>query len=306
LKAWKTFLFLAGLLLLWLPGCSGNTAVPAAGEKIAVVTTIYPLYDFARQVGGERVEVTRLLPAGAEPHTWEPTPKDMAALARARVFIYNGAGMEPWVQRQLGLLEEKGVRVVEASRGLDLIAGPGDHGEAGVDPHVWLDPVLAQEIVKKIRDAYIAVDPDHAAYYSSRADEYLAALRELDREYRAAAQDFRRREIVTSHAAFAYLARRYGLQQVALMGLSPESEPDPVRMREIVAFCREHDVKYVFFEALVSPKVSRTLAREVGAETLVLNPLGNITPEEEKRGENYLSIMRENLARLKVALGDRS
>ncbi|WP_027355897.1 metal ABC transporter substrate-binding protein [Desulfofundulus thermocisternus] len=306
MKAWKTFLFLAGLLLLWLPGCSGNTAVPAAGEKIAVVTTIYPLYDFARQVGGERVEVTRLLPAGAEPHTWEPTPKDMAALARARVFIYNGAGMEPWVQRQLGLLEEKGVRVVEASRGLDLIAGPGDHGEAGVDPHVWLDPVLAQEIVKKIRDAYIAVDPDHAAYYSSRADEYLAALRELDREYRAAAQDFRRREIVTSHAAFAYLARRYGLQQVALMGLSPESEPDPVRMREIVAFCREHDVKYVFFEALVSPKVSRTLAREVGAETLVLNPLGNITPEEEKRGENYLSIMRENLARLKVALGDRS
>jgi zinc transport system substrate-binding protein len=306
LKAWKTFLFLAGLLLLWLPGCRGNTAVPAAGEKIAVVTTIYPLYDFARQVGGERVEVTRLLPAGAEPHTWEPTPKDMAALARARVFIYNGAGMEPWVQRQLGMLEEKGVRVVEASRGLDLIAGPGDHGEAGVDPHVWLDPVLAQEIVKKIRDAYIAVDPEHAAYYSSRADEYLAALRELDREYRAAAQDFRRREIVTSHAAFAYLARRYGLQQVALMGLSPESEPDPVRMREIVAFCREHDVKYVFFEALVSPKVSRTLAREVGAETLVLNPLGNITPEEEKRGENYLSIMRENLARLKVALGDHS
>lgn len=306
MKAWKTFLFLAGLLLLWLPGCRGNTAVPAAGEKIAVVTTIYPLYDFARQVGGERVEVTRLLPAGAEPHTWEPTPKDMAALARARVFIYNGAGMEPWVQRQLGMLEEKGVRVVEASRGLDLIAGPGDHGEAGVDPHVWLDPVLAQEIVKKIRDAYIAVDPDHAAYYSSRADEYLAALRELDREYRAAAQDFRRREIVTSHAAFAYLARRYGLQQVALMGLSPESEPDPVRMREIVAFCREHDVKYVFFEALVSPKVSRTLAREVGAETLVLNPLGNITPEEEKRGENYLSIMRENLARLKVALGDHS
>ncbi|MBE3586810.1 metal ABC transporter substrate-binding protein [Desulfofundulus thermocisternus] len=306
MKAWKTFLFLVGLLLLWLPGCSGNTAVPGAGEKIAVVTTIYPLYDFARQVGGERVEVTRLLPAGAEPHTWEPTPKDMAALARARVFIYNGAGMEPWVQRQLGLLEEKGVRVVEASRGLDLIAGPGDHGEAGVDPHVWLDPVLAQEIVKKIRDAYIAVDPDHAAYYSSRADEYLAALRELDREYRAAAQDFQRREIVTSHAAFAYLARRYGLQQVALMGLSPESEPDPVRMREIVAFCREHDVKYVFFEALVSPKVSRTLAREVGAETLVLNPLGNITPEEEKRGENYLSIMRENLARLKVALGDHS
>ncbi|MDK2888646.1 MAG: zinc transport system substrate-binding protein [Thermoanaerobacter sp.] len=306
MKAWKTFLFLAGLLLLWLPGCRGNTAVPAAGEKIAVVTTIYPLYDFARQVGGERVEVTRLLPAGAEPHTWEPTPKDMAALARARVFIYNGAGMEPWVQRQLGMLEEKGVRVVEASRGLDLIAGPGDHGEAGVDPHVWLDPVLAQEIVKKIRDAYIAVDPEHAAYYSSRADEYLAALRELDREYRAAAQDFRRREIVTSHAAFAYLARRYGLQQVALMGLSPESEPDPVRMREIVAFCREHDVKYVFFEALVSPKVSRTLAREVGAETLVLNPLGNITPEEEKRGENYLSIMRENLARLKVALGDHS
>ncbi|AEG16927.1 ABC-type metal ion transporter, periplasmic subunit [Desulfofundulus kuznetsovii DSM 6115] len=305
------FLLLIGLLLIWLPGCSdAPTSAPPGKEKIAVVATIYPLYDFARQVGGDRVEVTRLLPAGAEPHTWEPTPRDMAALTRAKVFIYNGAGMEPWVRRQLGMLEEKGVKVVEASRGLDLITASPEHRherhEGEVDPHVWLDPVLAQEMVKNIRDAFMAVDPDHASYYKSRAEEYIAGLQDLDREYREAVQSFKRREIVTSHAAFGYLARRYGLRQVAVMGLSPESEPDPARMREIVAFCRKHNVKYIFFETLVSPKISQALAREVGAQTLVLNPMGNITPEEESRGENYLSIMRHNLVNLKIALGDKS
>ncbi|SHJ23212.1 metal ABC transporter substrate-binding protein [Desulfofundulus thermosubterraneus] len=312
------FLLVVALLLFNIPGCGTTTASgPPADGKIAVVATIYPLYDFARQVGGDRVEVTRLLPAGAEPHTWEPTPRDMAALTRAKVFIYNGAGMEPWVQRQLGMLEEKGVKVVEASRGVDLITGSPEHRHehnegkareeiAGVDPHVWLDPVLAQEMVKNIRDAFMAVDPDHASYYKSRAEEYIAELRDLDREYRQAAQSFKRQEIVTSHAAFGYLARRYGLRQVPVMGLSPESEPDPAHMREIVAFCRKHNVKYIFFETLVSPKISQALAREVGAQTLVLNPGGNITPEEESRGENYLSIMRQNLVNLKIALGEKS
>ncbi|RKO65616.1 metal ABC transporter substrate-binding protein [Desulfofundulus salinus] len=312
------FLLLAGLLLLILSACSTTAASgPPGEEKIAVVTTVYPLYDFARQVGGDKVEVTRLLPAGAEPHDWEPTPKDMVTLTRAKVFIYNGAGLEPWVQRQLGMLAGKGIKVVEASRGLDLISGTPEHGHehhkgeekagpAGVDPHVWLDPVLAQEMVRHIRDAFIAVDPDNASYYKSRAEEYMAKLQALDREYREAAQSFKSREFVTSHAAFGYLARRYGLQQVSVMGLSPESEPDPARMREIVAFCREHGVKYIFFETLVSSKISETLAQEVGAQTLVLNPIEGLTPEEESRGENYLSIMRQNLANLKIALGGKS
>ncbi|MGB9804210.1 metal ABC transporter substrate-binding protein [Desulfofundulus sp.] len=318
MKTRLSLLLLAAVLLLSLPGCTTTAASgPPAGGKIAVVTTIYPLYDFARQVGGERVEVTRLLPAGAEPHDWEPTPGDMVALTRAKVFIYNGAGLEPWVQRQLGVLAGKGVKVVEASHGLDLIAGdPGQGPEhnkggetaepAGVDPHVWLDPVLAQEMVRHIRDAFIDVDPGHASYYKSRAEAYIAELRELDRAYREAARSFKNREIVTSHAAFGYLARRYGLHQVSVMGLSPESEPDPVHMREIVAFCREHGVKYIFFETLVSPRVSETLAQEVGARTLVLDPIEGLTPLEEKRGENYLSIMRQNLANLKVALGGKS
>ncbi|MDQ0285026.1 zinc transport system substrate-binding protein [Desulfofundulus luciae] len=310
------FLLVAALLLFNIPGCGTTTASgPPADGKIAVVTTIYPLYDFARQVGGERVEVTNLVPAGVEPHGWEPTSRDMVRLTQAKVFIFNGAGMEPWVERQLGMLEEKGVKVVEASRGLDLITGsPGqghEHraapaGDTVVDPHVWLDPVQAQEIVRHIQDAFIAVDPDHASYYKSRAEEYIAKLQDLDREYREAAQSFKSRDIVTSHAAFGYLARRYGLRQVPVMGLSPESEPDPAHMREVAAFCREHNVKYIFFETLVSPKLSETLAREVGARTLVLNPLGGLTPEEMARGEDYLSVMRQNLANLKIALGGKS
>lgn len=315
-----------GLLLLLLPGCRAEKnpdSVAPAEQKIPVVATIYPLSDFARQVGGERVEVTQLLPPGVEPHGWEPTSKDMVSLSRARVFIYNGAGMEPWVERQIPNLVSKGVKVVEASRGLELITGVFDfepqHGEparepghpheghshgGNVDPHVWLDPLQAQEIVRQIRDAFVAVDPSHASYYTDRAEAYIARLEELDREYREAARNFKRRDIVTSHAAFGYLARRYGLRQVPLMGLSPQSEPDPAHLRQVASFCREHNVKYIFFETLVSPKLSETLAREVGARTLVLNPIGNLTSEQVNKGEDYLSVMRQNLANLKIALGE--
>ncbi|HHW43889.1 MAG TPA: zinc ABC transporter substrate-binding protein [Desulfotomaculum sp.] len=323
-------LLAAVLLVFCLSGCNAaGTSAPPGDGKMEVVTTIYPLYDFARQVGGDRVEVTRMLPPGVEPHDWEPTARDMVRLSRAKVFIYNGAGMEPWVDRQLPTLQQKGIVVVEASRGLDLITGtpegaaggeeaaapepagkghnhghPGtEAGPGGVDPHVWLDPVQARQIVQKIRDAFMAADPAHADEYQSRAQAYLAELAALDGEYREAVQGFQSRDIVTSHAAFGYLARRYGLHQVPVMGLSPQSEPDPAHMRRIADFCREHHVKYIFFETLVSPKLSETLAREVGAATLVLNPLEGLTPEEERRGENYLSIMRQNLARLKMALG---
>lgn len=324
MKLRVSLLLVAVLLVFILSGCNVTGASqPAGGEKIPVLTTIYPLYDFARQVGGERVVVTRLLPAGAEPHDWEPTAGDMAELSRAKVFIYNGAGLEPWVDRQLGMLADKGVKVVEAGRGLELISaspehrhenpaagnameGSGHSDESAVDPHVWLDPVQAQEIVRHIRDAFMAVDPAHASYYSSRAEAYNAKLSALDREYREAAQSFKSRDIVTSHAAFDYLARRYGLRQIPVMGLSPESEPDAAGLRRVVAFCRENNVRYIFFETLVSPKLAETVAREVGARTLVLNPIEGLTPEEEARGENYLSIMRQNLANLKIALGGKS
>lgn len=302
----KLFVFFCLLFLSGTTGCVVNqqaSAPQAPKGKIIVTATIYPLYEFACQVGGERAQVKKLIPAGGEPHSWEPSPRDMVSIFNGQVFIFNGAGLEPWVEKQKEQLAQKKVKTVEASAGMDLIRHEeGEHEHLAADPHVWLDPVYAQQIVNKIKDALCEVDPVGKTYYSERAAAYYKELEQLDREYREGLGNFADREIVVSHEAFGYLARRYGLRQVGIMGLSPESEPDPVHLKEVVKFCREHKVKYIFFEALVSPKLSETVARETGARTLALNPIGNLTPEQQAGGDNYLSLMRENLANLKMAL----
>jgi zinc transport system substrate-binding protein len=302
----KLFVFFCLLLLSGITGCVVNQQASAPQTpkgKIIVTATIYPYYEFACRVGGERAQVKKLIPAGGEPHSWEPSPRDMVSVFDGQVFIFNGAGMEPWVGKQKEQLAQKKVQTVEASAGMDLIRHEeGAHEHHAVDPHVWLDPVYAQQIVNKIKNALCEVDPVGKNYYSERAAAYCEELDQLDREYREGLGDYANREIVVSHEAFGYLARRYGLQQVGIMGLSPESEPDPAHLKEVVKFCREHKVRYIFFEALVSPKLSETVARETGARPLALNPIGNLTPEQQARGDNYLSLMRENLANLKMAL----
>lgn len=311
----KLFVLFCLLLLSSIMGCMANQQVSAPRTqkgKIIVTATIYPLYEFACQVGGERVQVKKLIPAGGEPHSWEPSPRDIISIFDGQVFIFNGAGMEPWAEKQKEQLAQKKVKVVEASAGMDLIRheeGAHKHHEdskhehLATDPHVWLDPVNAQQIVNKIKDALCEADPVGKNHYSERAAAYCRKLDQLDKEYREKLGTFANREFVVSHEAFGYLARRYGLQQIGIMGLSPESEPDPVHLKEVVKFCREHKVKYIFFETLVSPKLSETVARETGARTLVLNPIGNLTPEQQTRGDDYISLMRENLANLKIALG---
>ncbi len=321
------YLLLLGLMVI-VAGC-GNKADQTSTNsgKIKVVTTIYPVYDFVRQVGGDKVEVTMLVNPGAEPHDWEPTAKELAQVRGAKVFFYHGAGLEP-VDKLLKPEVLGEAQAVEISKGIELIAAKEEHedehekehkheheqghehaGEAGhdhghghIDVHTWLDPVNAQQEVKVIAQALAGVDPQNSAYYLKNAEQFNAELAKVDQDYQAALQNVARRDIITSHAAFGYLANRYHLQQVSVMGLSPDSEPTPDRMAEIIDFCREHKVKYIFFETLVSPKVSETIARETGAGLLVLNPLESLTAEEIKQGKNYLTIMRENLENLKQAL----
>lgn len=320
-----TGIVLALLLMTGLTGC-GQDSTPATGggrdDQLKVVATFYPLYEFASRVGGDRVVVENLTPVGMEPHDWEPNPREMARLTEANLIVYNGAGFEPWLDKQLPDLAARGIKVVEATRDMSLIKeeqhylGEDHHHDhehhshqqefISGDPHIWLDPVLAIAVVDAIRDALIELDPSGADSYNANAQAFQGELEALDAEYKTAAQHFERREIVTSHDAFAYLARRYDLQQVPVLGLSPDAEPTPARMREIIDFAREHDVKYIFFETLVSPRLAETVAREAGAGTLVLHTLGNLTADELAAGENYLTIMRSNLANLKQALGEGS
>lgn len=274
-----------------------NQSPPAAAKPLAV-TSFYPLYEFTRLVAGEHAEVVSLVPPGVEPHDWEPSPQDLKRLRRARVFVYNGAGLEPWVGTLLRDGAMKDAVVVRASEGLPLIVPAG----GAPDPHVWLDPALAQSMVREIRDGLTKTDPAHGAAYTDNAKTLLQRLQSLDDAFARGLKDCARREVVVSHSAFAYLGQRYGLTVVPVMGLAPESEPSPAQLAAIVKFARQKKVKYIFLEPLVSPKLAETLAREVGARTLVLNPIEGITPEEQAAGKGYLALMEENLKNLRTAL----
>ncbi|MCL5057738.1 MAG: metal ABC transporter substrate-binding protein [Actinobacteria bacterium] len=287
------------IMALFLAGCSGGPPGRSSGGKIRVCATTYPLYDFAKNIGGDRIEAFMLLPPGAEPHHWEPAPGDIIKISGSDVLVYNGAGLESWLENTLIQVDRNKTAVVDSSSGVDLIRG--EDGEQGQDPHIWLDPVNAQKMVDNILEGLVKADPANKDYYAANAREYKARLAELDGRYRAALSGAGIRQIVVSHDAFGYLARRYGLEQISARGLSADSEPSPARLAEIVELVREHHIKYIFYETLVSPKVSETIAEEAGVGTLVLNPVAGLSEEEMAGGEDYLKIMGENLENLKAA-----
>lgn len=330
----KTLFPLTGLLLALLlatGGCAGSKARDTAGlngrapgAKIKVVATLYPLYEFTRQVGGETVEAVNLIPAGVEPHDWEPSPKDVKTIQQADILVYNGANLEPWIDRLLAAGTISDVRpdarplLVRSTKALTLyafkpdktggvVATPAatDGGEPQPDPHVWLDPVAAQQQVAAIVEALSAADPAHRADYAYRAARFIGALAELDKDYRNGLRDCDRRVVITSHAAFGYLAWRYGLTLIPITGVNPEAEPTPAEVARIAALAKQHRVRYIFTETLAVSKAAETIASEAGAQTLVLNPLEGLTKEEEKKGATYLTVMRNNLQSLRTALGCR-
>lgn len=319
----RVLLIVLLILGLLVSGCGQKTASPSdtapQTPKIKVLVSVYPVYEFVRQVGGDKVEVAMLVPAGAEPHEWEPSAKDLVQVKNAKLFFFHGANFEHWIGKVTAKDVLGNTTAIEVSKNIELKEGvPDSHGhnehkqadrhnaeheEYELDPHVWLDPVLAQKEVTTIAEALSSVDSANAAYYRENAAKYNAELQKLHEEYQSGLQNVGKRTIITSHAAFGYLAARYHLEQVAIMGLSPDAEPTPEKMADITKLCREQQVNYIFSETIVSPKVAETLAKEAGAKVLVLHPVDALTPNEVKQGKNYLSIMRENLANLKLALG---
>ena len=298
---------------LAVSGCQETSAPKTAAARPVVVASFYPLYDFARQVAGDRADVVSLVPAGVEPHDWEPSPRDVARVEKAAVFVYNGAGFDPGAERLVKNAAAGRLVVVEATAGLpllavDLPAHEKEHGHAKPastarrDPHVWLDPTLARAQVDAIRAALAKADAANADHYARRAASYTARLTALHEAFDAGLAQCRRREIVVSHAAFTYLAHRYKLLQVPVMGMAPEAEPSPADLARAVRVVRRLDAKVIFFETLVSTRLADTLASEVGATTLVLNPVEGLTADEEKAGKDYVSLMEGNLANLRRAL----
>lgn len=266
-------------------GCSG--ASPGSN----VVAAFYPLAYAAERIGGPSLHVDDLTPAGAEPHDLELTPRAVARIENARVVLYLSHGFQPAVSKAVE--QAKGQRV-DVLAGLPLHASVGSEEGLTADPHVWLDPVLFARIAKRIGVVL------HRPSTRLRRD-----LITLDHKYRNGLRSCERREIVTSHAAFGYLAARYHLRQVPITGLTPESEPTPQELARAVKLVRRTHATTVFFETLISPRLADTVAREVGARTAVLDPIEGLTAAEQEQGLNYLSLMQRNLAALRRALGCR-
>jgi zinc transport system substrate-binding protein len=275
------------LITLVLAACGTS-----AGGKDTVVAAFYPLA-FAAQTMSPSAKVENLTPPGAEPHDLELTPQAVARIEKAAVVLYLSHGFQPAVS---DAVKSAGGRKVDILHGLPLHSASGQEAGLTADPHVWLDPVLFQQIVRRVATALPR--PVHTA-------PLMADLRALDRDYRKGLAHCARRDIVTSHAAFGYLAQRYGLRQVPITGLTPESEPTPKQLEHVIQLVRRTHATTVFFERLVSPRLADTVAREVGAHTAVLDPIEGLTPSEQQHGETYLTLMRENLAALRKALACR-
>lgn len=366
-------------LAVILAGCSAQ--VQTSEQEVQIITSFYPLYDFAMQIGGEHVSVTNMVPAGTDPHDWSPRSQDMILMSKGDLFIYNGAGFDDWwVDDFLGSLREQEMpHVVVASDGIDLISAGGVHaddhdheadehehdsnehneahhhedehlhddehqhedehahdaaneheddhaheeaehehhaaheheeqGEHGhshhhgqYDPHVWLSPLSAMQMAENIKNGLVAVDPEHAADYEANYARLIDELTALHEDYTAVTANAPRKQFVTSHEAFAYLARDYGLEQLAVMGLAADAEPTSQDLKRIADFIAEHDVKYIMMEELAPPKIAETLAADLGIEILTLNPIEGLTKAQQTEGESYISLMRHNLHSLELAL----
>lgn len=299
----KRRLLAALLTLSAIAGCGSEGA--SADGKLEVVTAFYPLQFLSERIGGDQVTVSNLTKPGAEPHDVELNPRQVGQISDAALVVYL-TGFQPAVDE--AVRQEAKDRAFDVGSVVDLLPigahedVPGqEHEEAAgaKDPHVWLDPVRFATIADRVGERLAAVDPAHAADYRGRAAIVHTELDALNEQFATGLETCARRELVTSHTAFNYLAQRYGLTEVGITGVSPEAEPSPKRLAEVAARARATGATTIFFETLVSPKVADTIAREVGARTAVLDPLEGLT----EPGSDYFSVMRGNLAALTGALG---
>lgn len=314
---------LVALLVICLacPGCSRDSGPPAERDRLVVVTTLFPLYDFARSIGGDEVRVRLLLPPGVEPHSFEPRPADIVTINGSDVFIYTGDAMEPWAGNLVKGLDGRGPLVVDAGRGISLLREPeaghgrghehghehshghGGRGAGNLDPHIWLDFGNSVKMVETIGEALVSRDPARRDTYLRNAAEYAARLRTLDDKYRQGLSRCDKRVVIHGgHFAFNYLATRYGLRYVSAYRGGGETEPSPRDVTAMVRMLRAEGVKYVFYEELVSPRLAETIAREVGGGLLKLHGAHNVTKEEMQRGVTFISLMEDNLVSLRTGL----
>jgi zinc transport system substrate-binding protein len=322
-------------LSLLLTGCGSKEVVKTGENKeknsLTVHTTIYPLEDFTKKIGGSYVEVKSIYPPNVDAHSFEPSTKDMIALANSDLFIYTGVGIEGFAEKATEALEKEDVQVLKAADGIDLIESTDDnhhddeeghsdenegehtesenhegeeHNHGDVDPHVWLDPVLSIALANNIKNSLSKLMPEHAAEFETNFKQLESELEKLDQEFKTTIESSKTKNLLVSHDAYGYWEKRYGIETIAISGLSPTQEPTQKELQAIIEESTEHNIHYVIFEQNVSPKVSKIIQEELGAKSLTLHNLEAITEENIKQKDDYFSIMRKNLETIKKVLND--
>ena len=298
----KLVVVLLGIVaFLLLSGCGGKTGTDAAqAEKIPVSVSFDAMREFVEAVGGDKVQVSVIIPDGTEPHEFEPKADDLKGLHEARLFVINGLGMEPWAEAAAEAANNEKLVVVKASEGIEAIDNTDEdeikeHGAQ--DPHSWLSLQNAKIEVTNIKEALSKADPQNSSYYAERYAAYVEKLDALQREYQSKFQQTEKKDFVTGHAAFAYLCRDFGLRQNSVEDVFAEGEPNPAQLAKLVDYCREHRVHTIFAEEMASPEVSRTLAREVQADVKTI-----YTMESHEEHKDYLERMQEDLDQIYESL----
>lgn len=310
----KTIILLisAGLAL------AGCTAAPSSNNStvetnsIQIAASFYVIEELTKQVGGDHVTIVSP-PGSSGGHSYSPSPQDLARLLESDMFIFQGASFDPWAEKLVEDFESQDKSVVEITKYLELQAATADEhdgedeeehtDEHGLyDPHTWTSPLQVIDTVEVIRDALIALDPEYADIYTQNATEYIAELESLHTLYEAGLANCSQDKIIVAHDAFGYMSRQYGFNIEPIAGFSPDAVPSAKHIAELSEHIKEDGIEYILFETLATPDVAQTLANDVGAKTLVLNPLEGLTEEEIAAGKDYIAIMKENLITLQTAL----
>lgn len=275
-------------------------------NELRVVASFYPLAYFAEEITQGEAVITLITPDGVEAHHFEPTPGDLISIRNAQIFFFQGGGFDPWAETVASQIPRREIRIInmieEIKKENELVKVSSDGEEDLIDPHIWLDPTSAIKEVEIIRNELKISDPSKATMYEKNANHSIQALKNFDQEFERGLKNCQLREIVVSHDAFGYLAKRYQFSLIPLMGLSPEEEPSLERLSEVVKEMKEKNIEWFFVEPLSEEGIENTLQNETGAQSLILHPIETLTLEERREGKNYFSLMRENFENLKKAM----
>lgn len=299
-------------ILVWNSNQSNLVSLEPQNQKIRIFASFYPYYEFTKNVAGDRAEVKQYLPTGVEAHDWEPRAGEIQSLKDADVFVYNGLGIEPYVDNIINSDEFDHVVFVKASNDVKLLKPEEEHDEHEgeedghndfeFDPHIWLDPILVKQQVNNIKDGLVQADPENAQYYEKNAIAYNAKLDALDAKIKSELSDCQKDTFVPFHNAFTYFGERYGLTVFSISGVTPDSEATASEIAEFVDFVKDNDIKVIFAEELIDPRLAEVIANEAGAQVMIFSPIEALTPQEASAGITFLDKMEQNLDVLKVAL----